>query len=255
MLWPFTSGHRTLFFSQLDSSHPVRFNLLVRWHAVRLFVRWYFPLYPVISLALNSISTSTREEGRLSTGTRCLLCCGDRVIELKWFTTCKYMYVAHVLRVVTSIRGDFVWNYFKNHCSLFSQHAIIKTRCMCVLLRSLCDDDIMTQMHRASPRRASMVVVTSQRMGIIVIHERTQLPHSHLTTRIQRTQTRAQQQKLNKLGNYSRMYFELTHDTTRPLKQGSLALSSDISSFTTLQREQSSVSVNLHTQKHSQASK
>lgn len=28
----------------------------------------------------------------------------------------------------------------------------------------------------------------------------------------------------------------LTHDTTRPLKQGSLALSSEISSFTTLQR-------------------
>lgn len=51
------------------------------------------------------------------------------------------------------------------------------------------------------------------------------------------------------------MFFEPTHDTTRPLKQGSLALSSDISSFTTLQREQSSVSVNLHTQKHSQANK
>lgn len=30
------------------------------------------------------------------------------------------------------------------------------------------------------------------------------------------------------------IYFEPTHDTTRPLKQGSFALSSDISSFTTL---------------------
>lgn len=153
--------------------------------------------------------------------------------------------------------GDFVWNYLENHCSSFSEHTLIKTRCMCVLLlRSLCDDDMMTQMHRASPRRASTVVVTSQQMEIIVIHACTQLPHSHLTTRRQWTQARAhQQKKLNKWGNQSRMYFEPTHDTTRPLKQGSLALSSDISSFTTLQREQSSVSVNHHTQKHSQGNK
>ena len=33
----------------------------------------------------------------------------------------------------------------------------------------------------------------------------------------------------------------LTHDTTRPLKQGSLALSSEISSFTTLQRREEAV--------------
>lgn len=33
----------------------------------------------------------------------------------------------------------------------------------------------------------------------------------------------------------------LTHDTTRPLKQGSLALSSEISSFTTLQRGEEAV--------------
>lgn len=35
----------------------------------------------------------------------------------------------------------------------------------------------------------------------------------------------------------------LTHDTTRPLKQGSLALSSEISSFTTLQRGEEVVRV------------
>lgn len=211
MLWPFTSGQRTLFFSQLDSPRPVRFNLLVRWHAVRLFVRWHFPLYPVISLALNSISTSTREEGRLSTGTRCLLCCGDRVIELKWFTTCKYMYVAHVLRVATSMCGDFVWNYFKNHCSSFSEHILIKTRCMCAAAAAA--QIIMwwwhydTDAQGLSPRRASMVVVTSQQMGIIVIHNCTQLPHSHLTTPIQWTQTRAHQQKIEQIRKLLRDVF------------------------------------------------
>lgn len=44
----------------------------------------------------------------------------------------------------------------------------------------------------------------------------------------------SQQPNKQKRRNYSRMCVRPTHDTTRPLKQGSLALSSDISSFTTL---------------------
>lgn len=42
------------------------------------------------------------------------------------------------------------------------------------------------------------------------------------------------QEDENKSDHDSRMNNVPTHDTTRPLKQGSLALSSDISSFTTL---------------------
>lgn len=41
----------------------------------------------------------------------------------------------------------------------------------------------------------------------------------------------------------------LTHDTTRPLKQGSLALSSEISSFTTLQRGEEAVRAGFRTSK------
>lgn len=39
----------------------------------------------------------------------------------------------------------------------------------------------------------------------------------------------------------------LTHDTTRPLKQGSLALSSEISSFTTLQKGEEAVRAGFRT--------
>lgn len=114
----------------------------------------------------------------------------------------------------------------------------------------------MTQMHRASlpgelvwlwslVNRWESLLYTNARS----CHTAT-WPHQYSEQRREHIN-----KKLNKLGNYSGMFFEPTHDTTRPLKQGSLALSSDISSFTTLQREQSSVSVNLHTQKHSQANK
>lgn len=41
----------------------------------------------------------------------------------------------------------------------------------------------------------------------------------------------------------------LTHDTTRPLKQGSFALSSEISSFTTLQRGEEAVRAGFRTSK------
>lgn len=56
-----------------------------------------FSSYPVISLALNSIPMPRREEGRLSTGTRCLSFCEDRrVIAAESDTTCKCMYVCVV---------------------------------------------------------------------------------------------------------------------------------------------------------------
>lgn len=69
------------------------------------------PSYPVISLALNSISMPRTEEGRLlNTGTRCLSFCGDgRVIvsnEILRASACMY-----VLLGVTSMCED---QYEKN---------------------------------------------------------------------------------------------------------------------------------------------
>lgn len=103
---PFTSRHRTLSCSQLYSPHPVRFNLLVRWHAVRLFVMGCFP--PILWFHLLLIQFQCQEERKggcaPAPDVSCVVQTGELLLRAsKWDTTCKYM---HVLRVVTSMCED-----------------------------------------------------------------------------------------------------------------------------------------------------
>lgn len=104
-----------------------------------------FSSYPVISLALNSIPMPTREEGRLNTGTRCLLFCGDgRVIAAE--SQERYYMQVHVC--VCCGWWLACEGLCENLCCSFS-YWVLKTQekrvCLCVsLLGSLWDNIIIT---------------------------------------------------------------------------------------------------------------
>lgn len=110
-----------------------------------------FSSYPVISLAFNSIPGPGRGEGKLSTGTRCLLflrrqqsyCSGSQMRH--YMQVHVWMYVLQVVTGVSGNKNEQTWNY----CICFSQNCAWETRDSClhicvVLQGSLQCNEIIT---------------------------------------------------------------------------------------------------------------
>lgn len=129
----------------------MRFNLLVGWHAVRLFVTGYFPPILWFHLLLIQFLGQDEGKGKLSTGTRCLLFLRRQESYCSGSQMRHYMQVhvrMYVLQVVTGVSGnknEQTWNY----CICFSQNCARETSDCClhicvVLQGSLQRNEIIT---------------------------------------------------------------------------------------------------------------
>lgn len=112
----------------------VRFNLLVGWHAVRLFVTGYFPPILWFHLLLIQFLGQDEGKGKLSTGTRCLLflrrqesyCSGSQMRH--YMQAHARMYVLQVVTGVSGNKNEQTWNY----CICFSKNCAWETRDCCL---------------------------------------------------------------------------------------------------------------------------
>lgn len=169
------------------------------------------------------------------------------LVLLSWETYClePLHKMTHATTCMWCVWTSEELNFLKGNAVPFTQkclkHTMQRKKCiMYVCVCVCCSEDhyvIMILSRRCiGPLPRDGVWLWSQPSrweSLLHTHARS----CHTTTWVHwtKTSTRQQQQKNKQTPKkYSRMYFEPTHDTTRPLKHGSLALSSDISSFTTL---------------------